>query len=147
MLGTHRLIAGLFCILVISLATQALAAEDDSMGIIEFNGLEWYVGPNNVDWMAAMTYCENLAEDGGGWRMPTLEELRGLYTGSQNKDSHHSLPEAFMGKELDIWYAWSGETRDDSSAWSFSFSTGEEDWGAYGHFGGSIRAFAVRSPR
>ena len=125
MIGTRRLMTCLLCFLLISLSAQA-HAEEVSMGIVEHNGLEWYVGPNNIDWDEARSFCENLAEDGGGWRLPTLDELRGLYTGSENWESHHSLPPAFKGKELDCWWAWSSKTDDSSSAWFFAFDNGEE---------------------
>jgi hypothetical protein len=42
------------------------------------SGLTWQVTPfaNTMDWADATSYCQNLALDGGGWRLPTISELR-----------------------------------------------------------------------
>jgi hypothetical protein len=42
-------------------------------------GLEWYAGPDeDTTWEEARYWAENLNMDGGGWRMPTLEEIQVL---------------------------------------------------------------------
>ena len=139
-------------ILSLGLVVSAVQADDsrwsiDAEGVITDSrtGLQWHVGPNNVDWDEAESYCQNLNVAGGGWRMPTLEELRGLYTGGENWDSHQSLPPVFKGKELDLGWVWSSEAVDSSSMWLFYFYQGEEHWhyrDVSNEFG---RVFAVRS--
>ena len=43
-------------------------------------GLDWYVGPNrDNNWHQAKAWTENLTVAGGGWRMPTVPELKALY--------------------------------------------------------------------
>ena len=44
-------------------------------------GLEWLAGPDKpTNWYDAKKWVESLtAVAGGGWRMPTMEELRTLY--------------------------------------------------------------------
>jgi len=43
-------------------------------------GLEWKVGPNkDTDWNEARSWVQSLNLDSGGWRMPTMDELAGLY--------------------------------------------------------------------
>ena len=42
--------------------------------------LEWKVGPDrDTVWDEARSWVQNLNLDGGGWRMPTMDELAGLY--------------------------------------------------------------------
>ena len=86
-------------------------------------GLEWLVGPDfDTDYAGAEAWIASLSGvSGGGWRMPTVVELRTLYqqdVGSRNMDP------VFMTTG---WWVW-GEPRDASSAWGFSFYDDVEDW-------------------
>ena len=51
-------------------------------------GLTWQVNPteNTMTWSAAMTHCQGLSLDGGGWRVPTIGELRSLIQGCPNTE-------------------------------------------------------------
>ena len=43
-------------------------------------GLEWFAGPDrDTTWNEAKAWVESLNVAGGGWRMPTREELKTLY--------------------------------------------------------------------
>ena len=43
-------------------------------------GLEWFFGPDKkTTWNEAKSWVENLNTDGGGWRMPTILELKIFY--------------------------------------------------------------------
>ncbi|MCK5097148.1 MAG: caspase family protein [Desulfobacteraceae bacterium] len=43
-------------------------------------GLEWFVGPNKrKNWEKAEAWTTSLRLDDGGWRLPTADELMGLY--------------------------------------------------------------------
>ena len=99
-------------------------------------GLEWKAGPDrDMTWDEAWDWVQSL---GGGWRMPSTDELKALYkkgTGSRN-----------MTPLLKTtgWWVWSGETGGSSSARDFSFRGGFRLW--LGRVASSsIRAFAVRS--
>jgi hypothetical protein len=47
-------------------------------------GLEWFLGPNQeLTWEQAQAWAASLQVAGGGWRLPSLRELRTLY--------HHGL--------------------------------------------------------
>jgi uncharacterized caspase-like protein len=104
-------------------------------------GLEWFVGPDkNTTWYEAQAWIQQLTVEGGGWRMPTIAELKSIYkkgTGARNMDSVFKTTG---------WVVWSGEMRGSSSAWHFSFNRGYETWvncsNSYYR-----RAFAVRSRR
>ena len=104
--------------------------------------LEWYAGPDkNTNWNEAKRWVENLTIAGGGWRMPTREELKTLYgKGAGTRNMSPLL-------KTTGWWVWSGETRNPSEAWAFTFSYGGprswefRDPSYYG------RGFAVRSRR
>ncbi|MEW6263625.1 MAG: caspase family protein [Thermodesulfobacteriota bacterium] len=125
----------------LSASTGSSAASSTAAGIIVKNNLEWYVGPDrNTTWDEARAWVAGLTVGGGGWRMPTRSELKGLYEpgrGSRNMDP------AF---QTTGWWVWSGEIKGSSSAWPFYFGTGHEDWYSRND-SYDKRAFAVRSRR
>ena len=103
-------------------------------------GLEWYAGPDrDTNWNEAKSWVENLTVAGGGWRMPTRNELKTLY----RKDTWSSANTTPLLKTTG-WWRWSGETKDSSSSWAFSFLLGTEESGHRTAYG-SCRGFAVRS--
>jgi hypothetical protein len=109
-------------------------------------GLEWVAGPDrNTTWYKAKSWVESLSIDGGGWRMPTREELKSLYQKGAGKRNMTPL------LKTTGWFVWSGETYTyRSSAWYFSFLTGNKQrllaWlPRDADF--LSRAFAVRSRR
>jgi len=105
-------------------------------------GLEWFVGPNSDNtWRQAKTWTENLAVAGGGWRLPTVAELKAIYqkdAGPINLDPvFHAPPGAWV---------WSGELNNAWSAWGFAFYNGLEGWHSLDYAYGRL-ALAVRSRR
>ena len=113
--------------------------------------LEWLAGPDKpTNWYDAKKWVDSLTTvSGGGWRMPTIKELRTLY---QKREKCNIVPSL---KTSGCW-VWSGETKGSSNAWGFSYSYHSGD--AYGFLGGSEswelretssygRVFAVRSRR
>ncbi len=104
-------------------------------------GLEWFAGPDrNTNWNEAKQWVENLTVAGGGWRMPTREELKTLF--KKGAEERNMTP---LLKTTGLW-VWSGETRSSSSAWVFSFYFGAGDW-FYRSNPYNGRGFAVRSRR
>jgi len=127
-------------------------------------GLEWKAGPNkNTSWEKARAWVRSLNLDGGGWRMPTKDEVKSLYMeGAGNCNMTPLL-------KTTAWWVWSNETKNSplettglrtffdnakralfsssegsSYAWIFYFSDG------YGYWldrstSDNLRAFAVRS--
>jgi hypothetical protein len=104
-------------------------------------GLEWISGPDrNMNWNKAKSWVESLNIAGGGWRMPTIEEIETLYkkgTGTRN---------ITQLLKTTGWWVWSGETKGSSSAWHFYFNGGDKAWSPR-TTSGNLRAFAVRSQK
>lgn len=70
---------------------------------------------DGITWPEAKSYCENYR--GGGymdWRMPTLDEMEGLYKSESFKDVI----------EISRWFLWASEARVIEAA-TFDFRNGE----------------------
>ena len=100
--------------------------------------LEWYVGPDRrLDWQEAKAWVENLTVAGGGWYMPTRDELRALYqkgAGSRNIDP------LFVTTG---WYVWSRD-RFLGFMRALKFKNGHTVDYKMWHPNPDLRAFAVR---
>ncbi len=105
-------------------------------------GLEWYAGPDRpTRWNEAKAWVENLTVAGGGWRMPTIDELKTLYqkgAGTRNLTS--------LLKTTGV-YVWSGEARSSTSDWCFHFRRGKKHWFHRDVRPTHERGFAVRFRR
>ena len=103
-------------------------------------GLEWKVGPDkDTTWDEARSWVESLNIDGGGWRMPTTDELGGLYKNGAGSRNMTPL------LKTTGWYVWSGETKGSSHAWGFGFGLGGYRYWGSRSSSYDLRAFAVRS--
>lgn len=100
-------------------------------------GLEWKVGPDkDTIWDEAKSWVQSLNLDGGGWRMPTIDELEGLYKNGAGSRNMTPL------LKTTGWKVWS-EPKVSSLARYFTFSVGLRIYS--GPIGTGARAFAVRS--
>ena len=98
-------------------------------------GLEWIAGPGrNMSWEESQKWAESLEIDGGGWRMPTRQELETLYQEGSGKRNMTRL------LETPAWWVWSAEQKDGSSSNLYDFSRGTRDWQSR-----TPRAYAVRA--
>ena len=105
-------------------------------------GLEWKAGPDrDTDWNEARTWVRSLGLDGGGWRMPKLDELAVLYKKGMGS---HNLTSLLTNTTSKYLWVWSGETEGSSKAGRFYFGNGDRRWGERS-YPGNKRAFAVRS--
>jgi len=102
-------------------------------------GLEWVSGSDkDTTWIEANSWVEGLNTDGSGWRLPTIDELEGLYKkGSGDRNMTPLL-------KTSGWWIWASEQKGDSGARSFHFNRGRKCWG-YKDKGDNSRAFAVRA--
>jgi hypothetical protein len=102
-------------------------------------GLEWVVGPDKkTNWEEAKSWVQSLNLDGGGWRMPTMDELAGLYKKGAGERNMTPL------LKTTGWRVWSGKTEDSSGAWAFFFLKNRRSWSLRSNPYPN-RAFAVRS--
>jgi hypothetical protein len=105
----------------------------------EKKNIEWVAGPDKfVTWDEARAWVESLSLEGGGWRMPTKEELKSLYKKGAGERNKTPL------LKTTGWRVWSNETEGESAAWFFSFYDGDYTWGPR-ESEGNPRGFAVRS--
>lgn len=105
-------------------------------------GIEWLAGPDrSTTWDEARSWVANLTVAGGGWRMPTREELETLYQKGAGSRNMTPLLEATKGR------VWSGEIKDSSAAWNFNFYNGSHENWLTRRYSRGFRGFAVRSRR
>ena len=113
----------------------------DGVILDSVTGLEWYINPNRDNtWHEAKAWADSLAVAGGGWRLPTLAELKAQYrkgASAVNMDPLFQLPGA---------YVWSGDLKDPQFAWGFAFYSGLEGFHSVKYGFGRV-ALAVRSRR
>ena len=90
---TRSLIKGIWaCLLLLSFVSVLHAADDTRFtledGVIYDSelGLQWAPAPDNQPmnhYYQAEEYARNLSLAGGGWRLPTMAELKSLYDKSK----------------------------------------------------------------
>jgi len=112
--------------------------------------LTWAAKDNgsNIDWANAKSYCENYR--GGGysdWRMPTQDELAGLYDASKSQQvdcfqyrKNHVVTDLI---HITCSGLWGSETRGSEAA-TFGFGNGKRIWSRQS-YDGACRALPVRS--
>ena len=102
-------------------------------------GLDWYVSPSpDNTFHQAKAWVESLTVAGGGWRMPTVPELRGIY---QKGASRVNMDPLFQPKAA---WVWSGQMDDARTVYGFAFYSGLVN--SHGlNYGLGRMAFAVRS--
>lgn len=113
----------------------------DSNGVItdHLTGLDWYVNPNpDQKFREAKAWVEGLTVAGGGWRLPTMAELKAIY---QKDASAYHMDPLFQVKGA---WAWSGELRNDWSVWGLAFYNNLQGWHSMNYGNGRV-ALAVRS--
>jgi hypothetical protein len=110
-------------------------------------GLMWAAKDNGADinWQKAKSYCENYR--GGGytdWRMPTLDELAGLYDKSETYSSGRGN-DVHLTKLIRLTGSapWASETSGSEAA-SFDFHNGFRGW-SLPSYSAYYRALPVRS--
>ena len=117
----------LFACVFLSSFVSVLHAVDDKRftlkdGIIYDSQLRLEWAPANgkaMDHYAAEEYARNLSLAGGGWRLPTREELKSLYDPSK---PGHADPVFNIDNNL----VWTSEVDDLWLAWYFLFNYGLE---------------------
>ena len=107
---------------------EARAARLLAQGIVERGGLMWTVRDNgsDVDWREAKAYCEACRLGGyTDWRLPTIEELQGLYDGNRSTRAtqwHSQEVHIVAPFELSTTWVWSGMLQGSTFAVMVSFN-------------------------
>jgi hypothetical protein len=126
-------------IILVFIINQAEAMRVLSIYYDKKTGLEWSAGPDEpTNWYDAKSWVDSL---GGGWRMPTMKELKTLYQKGEQCNIKHLV------KTTGCW-VWSGETKGSSLALGYDFSGGRSKSRATlkrDESTDSTRGFAVRS--
>jgi len=104
--------------------------------------LMWAAKDNgsDINWANAKSYCENYR--GGGhtdWRMPTQDELAGLYASGVTAKNNPLI-------KLTWYYPWASETRGSEAA-VFGFVYGKRLWYPQENIFSGNRALPVRSAK
>ena len=98
------------------------------------SGLMWAAKDNgsDINWQDARSYCQNY--QGGGyidWRMPTLDELAGLYDAGKSRPSaynrEYSIHIATELIDITHFAPWASETSGSTAA-NFNFYNGTRNW-------------------
>lgn len=103
--------------------------------------LEWLPGPDrDTTWDEAKAWVDKQTIDGGGWRMPTLEELKGIITHKKNRYGIYMDNIFNMSRS----WVWSGILKDEHTAWDFCFCCCRSRWPARNDARDNV-GFAVRA--
>jgi len=128
---------------------QAMMLEQRGSGVLRqcVTGLEWMQSDNgsNINWREATQYCQSR---GGGWRLPQVSELQGIYDGSgalRTRCGSGDTCKISPSFRLTGPYAWSSEQERSSQAWYIvSFFSGWRH--SYDVGSDGTRALCVRRP-
>lgn len=105
-------------------------------------GLEWKVGPDkDTTWDEASSWVQSLNLDGGGWRMPTANELETLYQPGKGK---RNMTPLLKTSGWWVWAAWKIDEALPAFAPAGEFAEGLK---GHRHYKDKkdARTFAVRS--
>jgi hypothetical protein len=120
---------------------------DDGTVLDARTGLMWAAKDNgaNINWQNAKNYCENYR--GGGysdWRMPTRDELAGLYDKSKSYRAEHYSVHLAELIELTDCCQWASDVGHTGEGIYFHFGYGDPMW-IYPAYSETMRALPVRS--
>ncbi len=138
-----RLAITLFMMVLLYAGIQlAISQDSDEIWEDSETGLIWTVEDSGSDsnWSQAKNYCDSLTLGGHtDWRLPTLDELKGLYDGSLSK-----LYKAKGPINLGAASVWSETRNKVGDAWCFNFGYGGTTLSPTGGCGASGRALCTR---
>ena len=106
---------------------------DDAKEIVTDNetGLQWQDDKavaddnNRKNWQEAITHCESLSLDGGGWRLPNIRELLSIVDDSNSKIPIYPIFKYVGTISKNSYLYWSSTSRSNSlNAFSVLFVSG-----------------------
>jgi hypothetical protein len=114
--------------------TTRYSAPGDGTVVDSQTDLVWAQQDNgyDIDWNKAQRYCSSLQTAGGGWRLPTMNELEALYDITAKMKTpcgRYSCRAPSQLRLTNIWH-WSSERSGsspawDRTAWAFVFYSGD----------------------
>jgi hypothetical protein len=112
---------------------------DSSTGLVWQRG----VAPGTYTWENAKTYCAGLALAGGGWHLPTIQELRTIIDSSRSSCPFINVT-AFPGTPCEFFWSSSPFDGDVLLAWGVFFSSDRSassdlSYRSYGHWVRCVR--------
>ena len=139
MLNTSKitLVAALVLPAMVTAAEDSGRWEFKEKGVIvdAFSGLQWTQRDNlgDITWPDAKAYCDTLPLAGGGWRLPTMQELSQVYTAGRDGTTPCGESVCKVSPKFyltNVWF-WSNEltaSSDGSSgAWGILLRNGNRD--------------------
>ena len=90
-------------------------------------GLEWFAHDNDseMNWHAAKRYCRHRPRRGEReWRLPTIDELAGLYDAEKNTRCGDTVCHLSAPIHLTSAYQWSASPEDSDRRFYFDFRFG-----------------------
>jgi hypothetical protein len=118
----RRVASPLLAILLCVCVQAAIAQDSDKTWEDSSTGLMWTVEDNGNDfnWNQANAYCEGLTLGGySDWRLPTIDELEGLYDRTLKKQYKAKGPIDLQSANI-----WSGSKNSLGDSWIFNFGYG-----------------------
>ena len=113
-----------------------------------FTGLQWTQRDSlsNTNWDQAKSFCATAPWGGGGWRLPTMQELSQVYTDGRDGTTPCGNHECKVSSKFYLtgpWF-WSGDQGNSSSeVWMMGLHGGSRSSAAVSDSGGR-RALCVR---
>lgn len=91
-------------------------------------GLQWAQRDNgqDINWNNARSYCSNLSTAGGGWRLPSMDELDGIYDRSETLTTPCGQWTCEVSPLFSLTgpVVWISESSGSSGAWTFALTNG-----------------------
>lgn len=109
-------------------------------------GLDWVVGPKNINYLQAEQWVSECEVGGGNWRMPKRDELKSLVQlrislkNTKNIDDKRHIDPAFKTDVSSVW----AEPKDSEKAWQFSFEVFSDLYDRKSNSFSGYQVFGVR---
>ena len=126
---------------------KRFTAPGDGTVIDSQTGLQWAQRDNgqDINWNNARSYCSSLSTAGGGWRLPGMDELQGIYDASATLTTSCGSTTCRVSPLFNlssVWF-WSNQSNGSSEAWLFSLGNGHR-FSLHVSYSVSYRALCVR---
>jgi len=112
------------CLIIVSVILQADFSRSAS-GVVtdDATGLQWQDNANSttMTWQAGIDYCEALSLDGGGWRLPNLNELTSIVDDTR---SNPAIDSTFKNTISDFYWSSTTMVNSTSYVWVVYFGVG-----------------------